>query len=358
MISERVRKMIEAGAAYPLATSSEKEEKDFIKLCSNENSRGPSPKAVEAVREGADEIGQYPESSSLELKEAISEYMGVEPFQICVGNGSDEVMDLAYKAFTDPGDKVLVPIPAFSQYELASRVNALVPKFVELKDFKWNSKDLLEEIDDVEAVFIGRPNNPTGNSIDEKGLKKLLETGKMIIVDEAYGEFANYSVTDWIENYDNLLVLRTFSKIFGIAGLRIGYGMGNIELIEALQRVRPPFSVNRLAQKAAISALEDMDFVEESRKMILEEREKLREELEKLNFEVLPSDANFLMATPSPLGMDAADVCDYLSQKGILIRNLAGFRGAGPEWVRITIGTPEQNKRLIEALKKLGGEKE
>lgn len=351
MLSERVRKMIEAGVAYPLAESAEEEE-ELIKLCSNENPLGPSPKAVEIIEREAEGIGEYPESSSIELKKSIGDYVDVNPPQICVGNGSDELMDLICKAVMDPGDKALIPIPTFSQYELACRANAILPKFVELEDFRWNSEDLVGKMGDVKAAFIGRPNNPTGNSISDEGLKELLETGKVVVVDEAYGEFSGYSVVDWIQDYDNLIVLRTFSKIFGLAGLRAGYGLGKIELVRALERVRPPFSVNRLAQRAAIAALEDEEFLSESKEMILEEREYLRRELEDFGFEVLPSDANFLMASPRPLGANAAEMRDYLSREGILIRNLSSFRGAGPDWVRITVGTPEQNKRLIKALNK------
>lgn len=351
MISERVRKMIEEGVAYPLAASLEKDEEEPLKLCSNENPLGSSPKAVEVIKRKADEIVEYPESSALGLKRAISDYMRVNSSQICVGNGSDEVMDLVCKAFMDPGDKALIPIPTFSQYELACRVNATEPQFVELEDFQWNSKPLVEAMDDARVAFIGRPNNPTGNSIEDEGLRELLETGKMIIVDEAYGEFSDYSAVDWVSDYDNLLVLRTFSKIFGLAGLRVGYGVGNVEVIMALERIRPPFSVNRLAQEAGIAALEDDDFLEKSRDMVLEGRDYLYRELNDLGFEVLPSDSNFLMTTPKPRGLEISELCEYLSKEGILIRNLSGFRGAGDEWVRITVGTPEQNKRLIKTLR-------
>ncbi len=352
MISKRVQEMIEEGAAYPLAESSEEEEKEFIKLCSNENPYGPSPEVIEAIKQGAEGVKRYPKSNAVKLKEAISDYVGVEPFQICLGNGSDEVMDLACKAFMNPGDTALIPIPTFSQYELACRANAMELNFVELENYQWSSEELVEEIGGCRITFLGRPNNPTGNSLDEDGLRDLLETGKMIVVDEAYGEFSDYSAVDWIEDYDNLLVLRTFSKIFGLAGLRIGYGVGNVELIRALERVRPPFSVNLLAQKAAVAALNDIEFMKESRRKIREGRKELQEELEEIGFDTLDSDANFVMASPSPFGLSASDLCEFLTREGILIRNLSGFRGASPEWVRITVGKPSENKRLIRGLKK------
>lgn len=352
MISKRVREMIEEDMAYPLATSSEDEEKEFTKLCSNENPFGPSPKAIQAIKRAVEEVKRYPNSNAIKLKEEIADYVNVEPFQVSIGNGSDEIMDLACKAFMDPGDNALIPIPTFSQYELSCKVNAMELNFLELENYQWNSEDLVKEMNESRMAFIGRPNNPTGNSIDEEGLKKLLDVGKMIIVDEAYVEFSDYSIVDWIKDYDNLLVLRTFSKAFGLAGVRVGYGIGDMELVKALERVRPPFSVNSIAQEAAIAALNDIEFMKKSREKILKEREYLQQELGDLGFEMLSSDANFIMASPDPLGLDALDVCNFLSREGILIRNLSGFRGSSSKWVRITVGEPDQNKRLIKGLKK------
>ncbi len=354
MLSKRVKKMLEEDVSYPLAGSSEEEEP--MKLCSNENPYGASPKAIEAIKREANNLEKYPESNPAEVREAIGEYLNVEPEQVCIGNGSDEIMDLACKALTDPGDKTLIPTPTFSEYELASRVNAAEPNFVGLKDFQWDVDRLTEEMNDSRVAFIGRPNNPTGNSISEKGLKKLLDTGKVIIVDEAYAEFSDSSVVSWTKDYENLLVLRTFSKLFGLAGVRIGYGIGNEKLVRALERVRPPFSVNSLAQKAALAALEDEEFVDRARESILEGRSFLKENLEKLGFRVLQSDANFLMANTDPLEKGASEVCDLLSEEGILIRNLSGFRGVGKNWIRITVGRPDQNKRLIKCLEKYIGD--
>ncbi|KXB00458.1 hypothetical protein AKJ42_00780 [candidate division MSBL1 archaeon SCGC-AAA261C02] len=343
---------MKSGVKYPLARSTrELEAGELVKLCSNESPVGPSPKAVEVLKQEAEKVGEYPDPSSIEPKKAIGEYLGVNPNMICMGNGSDEIMDLACKIFIDPGDKCLIPIPSFSMYEIACRVNLGEPKFIELSDFQWQTKGLLEALGDVKLAFIGRPNNPTGNSIDEDGLRELLETGKPIIVDEAYAEFSDYSVVDWTKSYENLLVLRTFSKIFGLAGLRIGYSIGGPKVIKALEGIRPPFNVNRLAQSAAIAALEDEEFVQEVKNMIITGREYLQEELSKLDFRVLPSDTNFLMVGLENLEADAPKVCDYLDENGILVRDLTNFRGAGPNWIRVTIGKPDQNERLIDALK-------
>ncbi len=357
MLSRRVREMLDEDVSYPLAESGEKEE--LLKLCSNENPLGASPKAVKAIEKEAKNIGKYPESVPGELKKSIGEYLGVKPREICVGNGSDELMDLACKAFLDPGEKALIPIPSFSEYELACRVNAGKPKFIELENFQWNVEDLLDEIDDVKMVFVGRPNNPTGNMIGEDGLERLLDTGRMIVVDEAYAEFANSSIMDKVHEFENLLVLRTFSKIFGLAGLRVGYGVANTKIIRALERVRAPFSVNSLAQKAAISALKDDEFLEKTQETIIEGRKYLRKNLKNFGFRVLPSEANFLMASAKSRDIDADEICNYLLQEGIVIRNLSNFRGAGKNWVRISVGKEKQNKRLVKSLEKyMSGEDE
>lgn len=352
MFSERVKKIMKSGLRYPLARSVQGfKEGEIVKLCSNENPLGPSPKAVEALKQEAKKVEEYPDPSAIELKKAIGEYLEVEPNMICAGNGSDELMDLVCKAFINPGDECLIPTPTFSMYEIACQVNSGEPKFVKLRGFQWESGELLKAFDNAKLAFIGRPNNPTGNSIDEDGLRELLETGKPVIVDEAYAEFSGYSIVNWTKSYGNLLVLKTFSKIFGLAGLRIGYSIGSPKIIEVLELIRPPFNVNRLAQAAAIAALEDEEFLKEVGDLVEEGREYLREELTELGFRVLPSDTNFLMAGLRDLEADAPQVCDYLAKKGILIRDLSNFRGAGPEWVRITVGKPSQNERLIDALK-------
>lgn len=350
--------MIKEGLSYPLAKESD-EKSDVIKMCSNENPYAPSSEVVETIKEEASNIGKYPKSGSFKLKKKISDFLGLEIENICVGNGSDEIMDLVEKATLDPGDEAVIPIPTFSQYELSCRSNAIDTNFVELEDFEWNGEKLSEELGDREIIFLGRPNNPTGNSISGDDLQKVLSTGKIVVVDEAYGEFAEETVVDWVKEYDNLVVLRTFSKIFGLAGLRVGYGVANEQMIRALERVRPPFSVNRLAQAAAISALKDKEFFEYSKQKTLEERAFLMNELEDMGFEVLPSKANFIMVSPSPLGFSEEELCKFLrEERGILVRNLSGFRGISSGWVRITVGKPKQNKVLVKGLRELKEVKE
>jgi len=357
MLSKRVSEMLKSRIKYPLARRYGAELAGAINLASNESPFGPSPKVIEAIKSEAGRVGLYPDPRAEELKRAIAGYVGVDLECVALGNGSDELVDLACKAFMDPDEKVLIPLPAFSIYELACRINGGLPEFLELPDLEWRAADLVGAMDDVRLAFIGRPNNPTGNGIDIEGLRGLLEVGKLVVVDEAYVEFAGYSVAKEFKKRQNLLVLRTFSKAFGLAGLRVGYAVGNPELIEALEQVRAPFSVNRLAQAAAIAALRDRRYLRKVITMVRKGRTYLRRELSRLGMRVLPSDANFLMVDVTPLGTDASALCEFLAKKGIMIRDLSNFKGAGPRWVRISVGKPEQNERLVAAIRqfKRGG---
>lgn len=352
MFSERAMDILKSKTKYPLAKSArEVKPEELIKLCSNESPIGPSPKVIEALKREAENVREYPDSSSTELKKLIGKNLNVNPDMICMGNGSDEIMDLICKTFIDPGDKCLIPIPTFSMYEIASRVNLGKPKFVELPNFQWETDILLREFRESKLAFICRPNNPTGNSIQEEGLLELLETGKPVIVDEAYTEFTSNSAVSLIKSYENLLILRTFSKAFGLAGLRIGYSIGNSEVIKALEVIRSPFNVNILAQTAARVALKDKGFIKEVKNMVFKGKKYIQEELSKLEFNVLPSETNFLMIGLDNIEEDASTICNYLNQKGIIVRDLTNFRGAGSNWIRITVGKPDHNDKLINTLK-------
>lgn len=351
-MSKRVSELLRSRIKYPLARRYGAGLAGAINLASNESPFGPSPRAIEAIKSGANRVGMYPDPQGEELKRAIAGYIGVDLECVALGNGSDELVDLACKAFMDPGEKALIPLPTFSIYELACRINGGSPEFLELPNLEWRAAELVCAMEDARLTFIGRPNNPTGNGIGIDGLRELLEVGKLVVVDEAYVEFAGYSVAKDAARRENLLVLRTFSKAFGLAGLRVGYAIGSPELIEALEQIRAPFSVNSLAQAAAIAAIRDRRYLRGVITKIQKGRTYLRRELSRLGMRVLPSDANFLMVDVTPLGTDAPALCEFLAKKGILIRDLSKFRGAGSSWVRISVGRPEQNERLVAALKK------
>jgi histidinol-phosphate aminotransferase len=352
MLSKRVDKMLKSRVKYPLARKYGAKLAGAINLASNESPFGPSPKTIEAIKSGIDRIGSYPDPSGIELKRAIASYIGVDPECVALGNGSDELVDLVCKAFMDPGENVLIPLPTFSIYELACRINGGTPEFFELPNLEWRASELVSAMKDARLAFVGRPNNPTGNGISTGGLRDLLKTGKLVVVDEAYVEFAGYSVAKDAARRENLLVLRTFSKAFGLAGLRVGYAIGTPKLIEALEHVRAPFSVNSLAQVAAIAALRDRRYLRNVISMIRKGRTYLSRELSMLGLSPLLSDANFLMVDVTPLGTDAPALCEFLIKRGIMIRDLSKFRGAGSSWVRVSVGTPEQNEKFVEAMKK------
>ena len=357
MLSKRVSELLKSRIKYPLARRYGAGLAGAINLASNESPFGPSPKAIKAIRSEAVRVGLYPDPRAEKLKRAIASYIGVDVECVALGNGSDELVDLACKAFMDPGEKALIPMPTFSIYELACRINGRSPEFLELQNFDWQAADFVSTMKNVKLAFIGRPNNPTGNGISAEGLRELLEVGKLVVVDEAYVEFAGYSVAKEVRKRENLLVLRTFSKAFGLAGLRVGYAIGSPELIEALEQVRAPFSVNSIAQAAAIAALRDRQYLRKVVATIRRGRTYLRREFLKLDIRALPSDANFFMVDVTSLGTDAPAFCEFLAKKGILIRDLSRFRGTGSSWVRITVGKPEQNERLVAAIKqfKRGG---
>jgi len=355
MISKRVNEMLSSRISYPLARKYSIEGGKAVNLASNESPYGPSPRVFRALERSSARIGSYPDPRASKLKLAISRYIGVERECVAVGNGSDEIFDLICKAFVDPGDEALIPLPTFSMYEIACRINGGTPKFIELPNFEWRTLELAREMGAVKLAFMGRPNNPTGNSISIQGLNELLKMGKLVVVDEAYVEFAGYSIAKQAPKKENLLVLRTFSKAFGLAGLRVGYAVGDPKLIEILEMIRAPFSINTLAQAAAIEALRDKRYLRKVVTKVRKGRAYLCCELSNLGMRVLPSDANFLMVDVSPLKTDAPQICEFLAKRNILIRNLSNFRGVGARWVRITVGARPQNEKLVQTLKKFKG---
>ncbi len=352
MIPKRVGEMLRAGASYPLAREYDIRVPGAINLASNESPYGPSPTVLRALRRELKFAGLYPDPRATRLKLAIGAYLGVDASCVAIGNGSDELVDLVCKVFINPLGRVLIPLPTFAMYELSCRANGGRPVFYSLPNFEWCAEGLKRAAKGAVLVFIGRPNNPTGNGLSLQGLRELLGSGKLVVVDEAYAEFAGYSVAKLAVGRKNLLVLRTLSKAFGLAGLRVGYAVGNPNLIEPIERVRAPFNVNRLAQAAAVAALRDQRYLRKVVAMIKSGRTYMRRELTKLGLKVLPSDANFLMADVSPLGASAPELCDFLAERKIFVRDLSGFRGAGSKYVRITVGTPRQNRQLVLALKK------
>jgi histidinol-phosphate aminotransferase len=355
MISRRVAALLKSRGPYPLARKYDVKESEIVNLASNESPYGPSPNVLKVLAEELNSIGRYPDPGARRLKRAIASYVGVGPECLTIGNGSDELMDLVCKAFLNQREKVLIPIPTFELYEISVRLYGAKPVFFKLSppDFEWPADGLGRAAKGTKLAFLGRPNNPTGNGVGLDLLKQLQKSCGLVVLDEAYVEFAESSAAKFAAKEKNLVVLRTFSKAFGLAGLRVGYAVGNPKLVEVMERVRAPFNVNRLAQAAALAALEDLPYLRRVVSAIKRGRAYLFGEFGKVGLGVLPSEANFLTVDVSRWGMKSKKFCDLLARRGIFVRDLSAFKGAGENYVRITVGTPQQNKKLVVELKKL-----
>ncbi len=327
---------------------------DAIKLASNESPLGPSPRAVAAIRDAAASVHRYPDGASFELRARLSERLGVAPEQLVFGAGADELLELLAKTLLGAGDEVVYAWPSFAMYPIVVRGMGATPVPVPLTDGLVHDLPALGRAVTARTklVFLCNPNNPTGTSFGAEAFDRFAESlpsHVVLAVDEAYGDFARRDdfpdSLAWVGRRPGTVVMRTFSKLYGLAGLRVGYGVCDAELAGYLQRARHPFNVNRLAEVAAVAALDDWEHVEASRRVNAEGIEFLTRELSALGVEVWPSDANFLLARTG------AGVHDALLRRGVIVRPLAGF--GMPEHVRITVGLPEENRRLVDALRQL-----
>lgn len=325
-----------------------------IKLASNENPLGPSPKAVEALLACVSGINRYPDDSYYALRTRLSQKLDVAPEQLIFGCGADEVLELVVKTFLRPGDEVVMAWPSFSMYPIVVKGMGGVPVQIPLRsDFGHDLSAMSKAISErTKIVFVCNPNNPTGTSIGAAEFDAFisdLPDSVVLVVDEAYSDFvrrADFPKTiDWLERRPGTLVLRTFSKIYGLAGVRIGYGIGNDELIGYLGRARIPFSVNQLAAVAALAALDDDEHVRRTLELNAKGIEYLESELSALGLDVYPSDANFILVRAG------ADAYEKLLLEGVIVRPMNSF--GLHEHVRISVGTPEENERVVKALRKL-----
>jgi histidinol-phosphate aminotransferase len=325
-----------------------------IKLASNENPVGPSPMAVAAVREAVAGVHRYPDGASFALRAALAERLGVATHQLVFGAGADEILELLAKSFLGPGDEAVFAWPSFAMYPIVVQGMGAAPVSVPLDagyahDLEAMRRAVTER---TRLVFVCNPNNPTGTSVGAEAFDAFvaaLPEDVVLAVDEAYVEYARRAdfpdALAWVARRPGTIVMRTFSKLYGLAGLRIGYGVADAELAEYLQRARHPFNVNRLAEVAALAALDDREHAERSRGVNDEGVAYLTRELTALGVEVWPTDANFLLARTG------SDLHERLLQEGVIVRPLAGF--GMPDHVRISIGLPEENERLIKTLRRL-----
>ncbi|MEE8317623.1 MAG: histidinol-phosphate transaminase [Candidatus Omnitrophota bacterium] len=329
--------------------------KDIIKMASNENPLGPSPKAVAAIKKHLLDINRYPEGGCFYLRQVLAKRLKVRPEQIIFGNGSDELIVLSLRAFVNEGDEVVVATPTFLIYEIASAIQGAKIKKVPTRYFKYDLKAMKKEITkDTRLVFIANPDNPNGTYVTRyelEGFIKGLPASTIVFIDEAYLDFVQEkdypNGLDYIQT-GNVIVTRSFSKSYGLAGLRIGYGVSNPETIRYMESVREPFNVNLLAQVAAVAALKDKKFLSKTKRMTQQGKRFLYSEFKNMGLRYVPSVTNFILFE---VGKDAGRICKALLKKGIITRDMNPW--GLDTFIRVTVGRENDNRRFIKALKKI-----
>ena len=324
---------------------------EIIKLASNENALGASPKAVTAMRAAIESAQLYPESSGVYLREAIARRLGLGSENIILGNGSNEIIEFIGHAFLDRGDEVIVPEYAFIAYKLIAQLFDARTIETPTANFQPDLQAMLSAITPkTKIIFIANPNNPTGFLIEQEKIDNFLSRVPdevITVVDEAYFEFLDDppNTLRHVSNGQNVVILRTFSKIHGLASLRVGYGIASRSLIEVLQKTRQPFNVNGIGQIGAIAALEDSEHVLQSKRIVDAGRAFLEEQFGAMKLEYIPSAGNFVFVNVG----DGPTVFKKMLARKIIVRPLRGYNL--PEWIRITVGTMEQNEKCIAVLK-------
>lgn len=334
-----------------LSQGSEAAAQAIIKLDGNENPYGCSPRVRQALA-AYPYFHLYPDSHYLRVRQALEEYVGLSQEHIVVGSGSDELIDLVCRLFIDPGDRVIVCEPTFGMYRFYVEVAGGEVVSIPLGEgFAVDGRAVRAALDGrTKVVFLVSPNNPTGNLVAEEEILRLVGTGVIVVVDEAYYEFSGHTVAPWVPQYTNLIVLRTFSKWAGLAGLRIGYGIFPQPIVGAMEKVKPPYNVNAAAQVAAVESLADREYLEATIRAILEERGHLFHKLEGLSFiRPLPSQANFILCWVE--GGWAAHLHQELRKRGIYVRYFDTPRLA--DYLRISVGRPQDTDALVAALQEL-----
>lgn len=350
---------IQAIAPYPpgkpiseLAREFGLAETEIIKLASNENPLGISPKAQAAITMAISDLALYPDGNGYRLKKALSDRLGIEPNQIVLGNGSNDVLELVARCFLEPGRSAVISQHAFAVYPLAIQAcNATVIE-VPAHGFGHDLEGMRAAIrPDTAMLFIANPNNPTGTRLSNADLETFLSSVPervVVVLDEAYTEFLDTAsdALAWLKKHPNLIVTRTFSKAYGLAGLRVGYALAAPEFADWMNRVRQPFNVNSLALAAAEAVLDDSDFLARSKQVNDAGMAQLTQGFARLGLEWIPSAGNFVCCKVAP--QSGVAVFQALLAKGVIVRPVANY--GLPEWLRVSVGLPEQNARFLLAL--------
>lgn len=326
----------------------------IVKLASNENPLGCSPHAVAAMQQAIESIALYPDGNGFELKDALSRRYGVGHEHIVLGNGSNDMLELAARAFLSVGDRAVYSAHAFAVYPLATQAVGASGISVPAIEFGHDLKAMLQTAAAQQAklVFIANPNNPTGTFLEAGALlefMRALPSDILVVLDEAYNEYLpeenRYDSVAWLQEFPNLIVSRTFSKAYGLAGLRVGYAFAHAQVADMMNRVRQPFNVNSLAQAAAVAALADEDFVRKTHELNLRGMQQITAELRRLGLEYIPSYGNFVSFR---IG-DGLKMYRRLLELGVIVRPVASYDMA--EYLRVSIGTESENERFLSALK-------
>ena len=329
---------------------------DVIKLASNENPLGPSPLALHALAATAAGVSLYPEGSAPALRHAVSQATGMPEDTLVFGNGSDEVLHLLALTFLQPGDETVQGDPSFAMYEIYATQCDAVPVLVPLKNYTHDLDAMADAVTDkTRMVIVANPNNPTGTFVRRDAVERFLDRiprNVLVVFDEAYDEYVSDpdkpDLRPLVLEGRNVVILHTFSKAYGLAGLRVGYGITRPEIAAHLNRVRSPFNVNLPAQAAAAAALSDTDHVARTVALNAEGRNYFYAEFEKMGLDYVPSEGNFVLVD---VGRDCRDVFHALQHKGVIVRATHGM--GLPQHIRVTTGTMPQNERFIAALKEV-----
>ncbi|MGE5648585.1 MAG: histidinol-phosphate transaminase [Bacillota bacterium] len=334
------------------------DESKIVKLASNENPLGMPESARQAMLEAVADIGRYPDANGFELKQAITAKYGVPQEWITLGNGSNDILELAAHAFVQPGQSVIYSQYSFAVYALATQAVGGRAIVVPAKHYGHDLAAMANAITaDTRLIFIANPNNPTGTFIpaaDIEAFLKVVPRNIVVVLDEAYNEYLapelQYESTAWVREYPNLLVSRTMSKAYGLAGLRVGFGIAQPAITDLLNRIRQPFNVNSLAQAAAIAALNDSAFLQRSARLNEDGYRQLTQAFDAMDLEYVPSYGNFVLVKVG--NDDGAGACLNLAllKQGVIVRPVGNY--GLPQWLRISIGLPDENAIFIDALKK------
>lgn len=328
---------------------------EVIKLASNENPLGPSPKAIKAIKSNLFGINRYPDSNGFYLKRKLAKFLNLQSTNIVLGNGSDELIDIIIKTFVEEDEHIITTDGTFLEYKIISQINGRIVNTVPLRYFKYDLQAMKKRIDKkTKLIFISNPNNPTGTYVTRLELEDFmrdLPENVLLVLDEAYDTFID--VNDFPNSLTyirdkNAIVLKTFSKAYGLAGLRVGYAVAPQEFAAYMEIARQPFNVNILAQLAATAALDDKKFLKKTRKVILEGKAYLYDALTNLGIAYVPSVTNFILID---VGKDGVGVFKEMLKYGVIVRDMKqyGFKN----FIRVTIGTKKENERFVKVIKKV-----